>query len=82
MSNVAVSVHILRNHFRGGGKGNDYLDYAGVCVQNWPKPAGMCQRLLCTEKRFDSNLLIYGLSLKSHKDLSFCLGDIPLCNLV
>ena len=26
-SNVAVSVHILRNHFRGG-QGHDYLDYA------------------------------------------------------
>ena len=27
MSNVAISVHILRNHFRGG-QGDDYLDYA------------------------------------------------------
>ena len=39
MSNVKVSVHVLRNHFRVGGRGqgNDYLDYAGGGVQNWAK---------------------------------------------
>ena len=36
MSNFAVSVHILRNHFRGVGvQGHDYLDYAGGGIQNW-----------------------------------------------
>ena len=29
MLNVTVSVQILRNYFRGGGQGHDYLDYAG-----------------------------------------------------
>ena len=36
---VTVSVHILRNHFRGPWEGNDYLDNAGGGggVQNWAK---------------------------------------------
>ena len=29
MSNVAISVHILHNHFGGVGPGYDYLDHAG-----------------------------------------------------
>ena len=37
MSNVAISVHIFRNHFRGGGQGDDYLDYAWRGVLNLEK---------------------------------------------
>ena len=38
MSNLTVSVHILRNHFRGvGGQDDDFLDYAGGGGQNLAK---------------------------------------------
>ena len=66
MSNVKVSVHILRNHFRGGWRGqvNDCFDYAGRGVQNWAK----VDYVICARSLI--HVTVHGSTLKNCVDLS------------
>ena len=78
-SNVAVSVQILRNHFRGdrGGQGNDYLDYLGG-VQDWAKvDYVICARSLISlfftyKDTFETQLFFhYGFTIKLGGGLNY-----------